>query len=185
MEEEDYDIGFRDGYEKAIQELDVETGGDGEYVYCSVTDPKHCPTPYHMKRRFLIVSPSPRRAQMSDVREKSLIERLEEASGPDEIMFSTREQFAQIFRDRGIDEFGVDFLRGSEGEHLSLFHMAFRSLDAAVALANRVLPSCLWHFIEPAMGHWVANGSYSDRTTGSAPTLPLAICVALLKALEE
>lgn len=26
-----YDLGFRDGYEEAVQEIDVETGGDGEF----------------------------------------------------------------------------------------------------------------------------------------------------------
>lgn len=126
----------------------------------------------------------------SDVREKSLIERLEEANGPEDIMFSTREQFAQIFRDRGIDEFGVDFLRGSEGEHLSLFHMAFRSIDAAVALVERTIPDCSVeictsifgqraNIAQSYLGAWryLSEEAHKDSA-------PLAICIALLKALE-
>ncbi len=31
-EDVSYDLGFRDGYEEAVQEIDVATGGDGEFL---------------------------------------------------------------------------------------------------------------------------------------------------------
>jgi hypothetical protein len=31
-----YDLGFRDGYEDAVQTIDVETGGDGEFTGSTV-----------------------------------------------------------------------------------------------------------------------------------------------------
>lgn len=42
--DEAYEIGKRDGYEKAVQEIDRRTGGDGEYRYCTDHDPdRHTP----------------------------------------------------------------------------------------------------------------------------------------------
>lgn len=52
-EKEAAEIGFRDGYEQAVQDIDILTGGDGEYVFCTDGDPdRHCPTPEHMKLRI-------------------------------------------------------------------------------------------------------------------------------------
>lgn len=50
-----FEIGKRDGYEDAMQELDIATGGDGEYRYVmgdSASD-RHCPTAAHMKQRII------------------------------------------------------------------------------------------------------------------------------------
>jgi hypothetical protein len=54
-EDEAYEIGKRDGYEDAIQDLDIATGGDGEFVYVlgDHSDPRHCPDVEAMKRRIL------------------------------------------------------------------------------------------------------------------------------------
>lgn len=53
-EEDAYQIGKRDGREEAIQEIDLATGGDGEYRYCTNYDPeRHCPDPETMKARIL------------------------------------------------------------------------------------------------------------------------------------
>lgn len=53
-EEEAYELGLRDGYSKAIQEIDQLTGGDGEYRYCTNHDPeRHCPDPETMKARIV------------------------------------------------------------------------------------------------------------------------------------
>jgi hypothetical protein len=46
-------IGERDGYEKAVQDIDELTGGDGEYRFCTNGDPeRHCPGPDEMKQRI-------------------------------------------------------------------------------------------------------------------------------------
>lgn len=37
-DDETYEIGKRDGYEKAVQDIDLRTGGDGEYRYCTDHD---------------------------------------------------------------------------------------------------------------------------------------------------
>lgn len=43
-DEETYQMGKRDGYEEAVQEIDLKTGGDGEYRYCMDGDPdRHTP----------------------------------------------------------------------------------------------------------------------------------------------
>jgi len=60
--EEAYEIGKRDGYESAVQDIDLMTGGDGEYRYCTNHDPeRHCPDADTMKRkiaeRFAAMSP--------------------------------------------------------------------------------------------------------------------------------
>jgi len=51
---EDYEIGKRDGYEEAVQDIDLLTGGDGEYVCAPGAGSleAHCPTPDHMKLRI-------------------------------------------------------------------------------------------------------------------------------------
>ena len=52
-EEETYKIGYRDGYNEAVQGIDVLTGGDGEYRYCTDHDPdRHTPDAAAMKRRI-------------------------------------------------------------------------------------------------------------------------------------
>lgn len=52
---ESYEIGKRDGYEKAVQHIDERTGGDGEYC-CVVghdADDRHCPDPESMIARIV------------------------------------------------------------------------------------------------------------------------------------
>ncbi len=46
--------GERDGYEKAVQEIDRLTGGDGEYRYClGRSSGRHCPDAEAMKARII------------------------------------------------------------------------------------------------------------------------------------
>lgn len=53
-EEEPYQIGVRDGYSQAVQEIDRLTGGDGEYRYCTDHDPeRHTPGPSEMIQRIV------------------------------------------------------------------------------------------------------------------------------------
>lgn len=53
-EEETYQIGVRDGYSQAVQEIDQLTGGDGEYRYCTNNDPdRHTPGPAEMIGRIV------------------------------------------------------------------------------------------------------------------------------------
>lgn len=75
------------------------------------------------------------------------------------------------------------------------------SLDAAVALAERVLPgwsifTCLGQTVWPDKPPcWADVGSREfqddidghdqENSTGFAPTLPLALCLAILKAVQE
>lgn len=49
--DETYDIGKRDGYEQAVQDIDLLTGGDGEYVFA--TDGGGCPDVETMKARIV------------------------------------------------------------------------------------------------------------------------------------
>lgn len=47
-------IGERDGYEKAVQDIDLMTGGDGEYRHCTDHDPeRHCPDAEAMKAKIV------------------------------------------------------------------------------------------------------------------------------------
>lgn len=53
-DDETYEIGKRDGYEKAVQDIDQRTGGDGEYRYCTDHDPeRHCPDAPAMIQRII------------------------------------------------------------------------------------------------------------------------------------
>lgn len=52
--DEAYEIGKRDGYEEAVQDIDQRTGGDGEYRYCTDRDPeRHTPGPVEMIQRIV------------------------------------------------------------------------------------------------------------------------------------
>ena len=53
--EEAYELGKRDGYEEAVQEIDQKTGGDGEYRHClGGADPdRHTPDPETMIQRIV------------------------------------------------------------------------------------------------------------------------------------
>ena len=54
-EDDVYEMGIRDGYAKAIQELDIATGGNGEYCYVIGFDGegRHCPDERAMKQRII------------------------------------------------------------------------------------------------------------------------------------
>jgi hypothetical protein len=51
-DEEAYYLGKRDGYETAVQDIDMLTGGDGEYCYSTIEGERHCPNPDSMKARI-------------------------------------------------------------------------------------------------------------------------------------
>ncbi len=52
-DDETYEIGKRDGYSEAVQQIDQLTGGDGEYRYCTDHDPdRHTPGPAEMIQRI-------------------------------------------------------------------------------------------------------------------------------------
>lgn len=52
-DDETYEIGKREGYEEAVQDIDRLTGGDGEYRYCTDGDPeRHTPDAATMKLRI-------------------------------------------------------------------------------------------------------------------------------------
>ena len=52
--DEAYELGKRDGFSEAVQEIDLKTGGDGEYRYCTDHDPdRHTPDPASMIQRIV------------------------------------------------------------------------------------------------------------------------------------
>jgi hypothetical protein len=52
--DEAHEIGLREGRDEAMQEIDLATGGDGEYRYSTNHDPeRHCPDGDAMKARIL------------------------------------------------------------------------------------------------------------------------------------
>ncbi|QVJ07685.1 hypothetical protein L7H23_01325 [Sphingopyxis sp. BSN-002] len=52
--QDSFHIGVRDGFSEAVQLIDVLTGGDGEYRFCTDGDPeRHCPTPAEMIARIV------------------------------------------------------------------------------------------------------------------------------------
>lgn len=52
-EDEAYELGKRDGYEEAVADIDVLTGGDGEYRFCTDHDPeRHVPDVATMKAKI-------------------------------------------------------------------------------------------------------------------------------------
>jgi hypothetical protein len=64
--DEAYEIGKRDGYEQAVQDIDVLTGGDGEYRYCTDHDPdRHTPDAEAMKQRIVDRFNSPKEAEVT------------------------------------------------------------------------------------------------------------------------
>jgi hypothetical protein len=53
-ENEAHDMGLADGRAAAIQEIDVATGGEGEYRFCTDLDPdRHTPDPDTMTARIV------------------------------------------------------------------------------------------------------------------------------------
>ena len=52
-ENEAYEIGKREGRDEAMQELDLLTGGDGEYRFCTIPDERHCPDADTMRDRIV------------------------------------------------------------------------------------------------------------------------------------
>ncbi|KZL02159.1 hypothetical protein PsAD5_00108 [Pseudovibrio sp. Ad5] len=53
--DESYELGKRDGYEQAVQDIDKATGGDGEYVAILGDDPegRNCPDPETMQAKII------------------------------------------------------------------------------------------------------------------------------------
>lgn len=52
--EKTFVLGQEDGYADAVQWIDVHTGGDGEYVYCTDLDPeRHTPDAATMQQRIV------------------------------------------------------------------------------------------------------------------------------------
>lgn len=53
-EEKAYRIGKDEGYQDAVQEIDIATGGDGEFRFClGGASERHCPDAETMKARIL------------------------------------------------------------------------------------------------------------------------------------
>lgn len=101
---------------------------------------------------------------------RTLIEKLEQADGP------SRELDAAIFE------------QVVKANRIALDFSAYTSsLDAAVALVERVLPRHRWVIANrtgPKVGGSASVYRDDSLKTAEAPTPALALCIALLKALE-
>lgn len=125
-EESFYDIGKRDGYEEAVQDIDLMTGGDGEYRVAvflggGVDEDRHCPDPAAMKARIAERFAALRRPETDKpgVREAAL----EEAA-------KVADMFAADHA-KSADQFGID--RNRE------LHNAAKGAAQGVAFAIRAL----------------------------------------------
>ena len=119
----------------------------------------------------------------------TLIERLESA---EQVSFTDMEEFCQVFRDMGLDEFPVTAARSEDGMRISVFAMALRDLSAAVALVERALPGWVWQTGTTGDGatalvldrEYAALTGEARASNSRAATPALALCAALLKALK-
>ena len=133
-----------------------------------------------------------------------LIEKLEKAEGPNyrleiDIFKLFNPEYAEYVEGRG----GLVHVNDGEDQRVLSNVRApnyTASLDAAVALAERVLPgwsifTCLGQTVWPDKPPcWADVGSREfqedidghdqENSTGFAPTLPLALCLAILKAVR-
>lgn len=111
-----------------------------------------------------------------------LLRRVEEARGPDrdldaeiEVIFDDpqrgRKLYPDKFGDVRVDEDGPWF---ASDEYT-------KSIDAAIALAERVLPGCSIRMGTDEGPCWACVNGLEEQY-GEAPTLPLAIISAILKA---
>lgn len=79
-EEEAYQLGKRDGYESAVQDIDLLTGGDGEYRFCTDGDPdRHTPDADTMKRRIVVRAQS---SEADNARLRGVLEAIVEEFAP-------------------------------------------------------------------------------------------------------
>ncbi|MDH7787707.1 hypothetical protein QBD01_003734 [Ochrobactrum sp. 19YEA23] len=114
-----------------------------------------------------------------------LITRLSKLDAPD------REVDAEIVLQNGWQVFPGDRWIGPEGKIVVPEYT--RSVDAAIALAERVLPGWVFDNVgqdyeDSPSGYksfgWTVEMVNGKRVQGQAPTFPLAICIALLRAKE-
>lgn len=127
-DDEMYEIGKRDGYEEAVQDIDLMTGGDGEYRVAvflggGVDEDRHCPDPAAMKARIADRFAALRRDEGKGVREAAL----EEAA-------KVADMFAADHA-KSADQFGID--RNRE------LHNAAKGAAQGVAFAIRALSAPL------------------------------------------
>lgn len=123
--EETYQIGLRDGYEKGVQDADLRTGGNGEFVCCVGSDPdeRHCPDPAAMLDRMSDrwsnhANPAPQDEKAEAVRPLQLLDRAD-----DEAFSWVTNNLCAVRRDNGSMEYGL--------------HAVIRAFQAGKSSANR------------------------------------------------
>lgn len=123
--EETYQIGLRDGYEKGVQDADLRTGGNGEFVCCVGSDPdeRHCPDPAAMLDRMSdrwsnLANPAPQGGKAESVRPLQLLDRAD-----DEAFSWVTNNLCAVRRDNGSMEYGL--------------HAVIRAFQAGKSSANR------------------------------------------------
>ena len=119
---------------------------------------------------------------MTDI--AGLVERLEAATGPD------RELDLDLARAL-VPDVIVSRRNSDDTANEPYTYWEYTgSIDAALSLVERKLPTD-YHFFELSIGHKRAHCEIHDQRiydpigTADAPTAPLALLIALLKALEQ
>lgn len=97
-----YELGKRDGYEFAVQCIDIETGGDGEYRYCMGDKnwpETHCPDAGSMKirisNRFTALQSRATAAEAKAAKMQEALRYARNLIGPDEIVDAALDQEAR------------------------------------------------------------------------------------------
>ena len=103
---------------------------------------------------------------MTDLRE--LEKRLEEATGGSE--------------DLNIEILHVLHDHGGFAREMVVVPNFTGSLDAAVALVERILPAWIWDVTSTGQA-WVMHHETSEQHCADAKTPPVALCLALIRAL--
>jgi hypothetical protein len=125
-EEEAHAIGVDEGYSKAVQDLDLWTGGDGEYRFVmGRPDENHCPDPAAMAERIVQRVVDAKAALLaSEQRNRALVEALQ---AEDDYWAASRELAAAFARIRP--------------ERKAVFDAATRRREQARAAIHALLPA--------------------------------------------
>jgi hypothetical protein len=106
-EQETYDIGHRDGYESAVQDVDLMTGGDGEY-YASTIPGHGCPDPAAMKaridERFKALTARAEKAEQQRDQARNTLRSINQQCG--NVRFNIGQTLADVAHDEAMRIFG-------------------------------------------------------------------------------
>lgn len=129
----------------------------------------------------------------------SLLERVKAATGPDRALdWYVADATGHQSFNTSIQGMWPPFMKGSRADKAVPTYTA--SIDATLALVERMLPGWKWHFwcdgvfgaetprailMEPSFARLSREDKPYERAQGSGATPPLAILAALLTSLKE